>query len=192
MYLIKERKWEIDIEDADPPSRNFVQLTRCDGECSITLIDSFSFVEIYCEFNSIATCSEQEILFGVYKDIVSGLECSYKALKYTYEKPEIAFLCPHNEVPGPISILPDSETSSSQHVLHPAVVLTEKSRQNKTVVKCTQKAKLRYELTKEYNNWLSACFPRKDNGGMCERSLCLSSESEEVKGELVCLCMYSL
>ena len=115
-----------------------------------------------------------------------------QSTKVHIRKPEVAFLCPHSEVPGPISILPDSETSSSQHVLHPAVVLTEKSRQNKTVVKCTQKAKLRYELTKEYDNWLSACFPRRDNGGMCERSLFLSSESEEVKGELVCLCMYSL
>ncbi len=187
VYLIKEREWEIDIEDADPPSRNFVQLTRCDGECSITLIDSLSFVEIYCEVNSIATCSEQEILFGVYKDILSGFECSYKALKYMYEKPEVSFLCPHSEVPRPSSILPDSEASSSQHVLHPAVVLSEKSCINKIIVQCTQKRKCLFELTKDYDNWFSACFLRTDYGAMSQPFSYLSNESEGVKGELVCL-----
>ena len=46
VYLIKECEWEIEMEDYQP-SINFVQLIHQKRDCTITLIDEFSFLEIH-------------------------------------------------------------------------------------------------------------------------------------------------
>ncbi len=142
VYLIKECEWEIEMEDHQP-SRNFVQLIHRDEDCFITLIDGFSFLEIHSSNN------RKEMLSLIYANVRSGLRCAYKALKYTYEDPEVAFLCPHKL---PKSQPPSSE-ASHQVPHHPARVLAKGN-----VMRCTLSKKT-YKLEDGHKDWLSACCP---------------------------------
>ena len=139
VYLIKECEWEIEMEDHQP-SRNFVQLIHREEDCFITLIDGFSFLEIH------SSSKQKKLLSLIYENILSGLRSAYKALKYTYEDPEIAFLCPHE--------LPSAEASASPQVPHhPARVLGNGER-----MRCTLYKKKTYELEDSHKDWLSACW----------------------------------
>ena len=139
VYLIKECEWEIEMEDHQP-SRNFVQLIHREEDCFITLIDGFSFLEIH------SSSKQKKLLSLIYENILSGLRSAYKALKYTYEDPEIAFLCPHE--------LPSTEASTSPQVPHhPARVLGNGER-----MRCTLYKKKTYELEDSHKDWLSACW----------------------------------
>ena len=139
VYLIKECEWEIEMED-HPPSRNFVQFIHREEDCFVTLIDGFSFLEIHSSNN------RKEMLSLIYENVHSGLRSAYKALKYTYEDPEVAFLCPHK--------LPSTtEASASPQVPHhPARVLAKG-----TSMRCTQRNRMTYNLEDGHKDWLSAC-----------------------------------
>ncbi len=160
VYLIKECEWEIEMEDH--PSRNFVQFIHCEEDCFITLIDEFSFLEIHSSSN------RKEMLSVIYKNILAGLRSAYKALKYTYEDPEVAFLCPHD--------FPESSTGESHH---PARVLRKGD-----VMRCNLSKKMTYGLEKGHHDWLSACSktegeskrPKNDVTACTRYDLSLSSE----------------
>ena len=140
VYLIKECEWEIEMEDHQP-SRNFVQFVHREEDCFITLIDGFSFLEIHSSNN------RKEMLSLIYENVHSGLRSAYKALKYTYEDPEVAFLCPHE--------LPSTEASPSPQVPHhPARVLGKG-----TSMRCTQRNRMMYKLGNGHKDWLSVCCP---------------------------------
>ncbi|XP_064387667.1 uncharacterized protein LOC135335908 isoform X2 [Halichondria panicea] len=145
VYLIKECKWEIEIEDHQP-SRNFVQLIHREEDCFITLIDGFSFLEIHSSNN------RKEMLSLIYANIHSGLRSAYKALKYTYEDPEDAFLCPHE--------LPESQSTETSYQVphHPARVLAQGN-----VMRCTHYKKMTYNLENGHKDWLSACFKLEES-----------------------------
>ncbi len=139
VYLIKECEWEIEMEDHQP-SRNFVQFVHREEDCFITLIDGFLFLEIHSSNN------RKEMLSLIYKNVHSGLRSAYKALKYTYEDPEVAFLCPHE--------LPSTEASPSPQVPHhPARVLG-----NGELMRCTLCKKMTYKLEDGHKDWLCACW----------------------------------
>ena len=138
VYLIKECEWEIEMEDHQP-SRNFVQLIHQEEDCFIMLIDGFSFLEIHSSSN------QKEILSLIYENVHSGLRSAYQALKYSYEDPEVAFLCPHK--------LPFTEASASPQVPHhPARVMAKGER-----MRCTLCKKTTYQLEDGHKDWFSAC-----------------------------------
>ncbi|XP_064389495.1 uncharacterized protein LOC135337487 isoform X2 [Halichondria panicea] len=144
VYLIKECEWDIEIEDHQIEdhqqlSRNFVQFIHRKEDCFITLIDELSFLEIY------SSSDRKEMLSLISENIRSGLQSAYKALKYTYEDPEDAFLCPHK--------FPDSSTKTSHQTPHPACVLAQG-----TVMRCTKFKKMTYKLEDGHKNWLSARY----------------------------------
>ncbi len=142
VYLIKECEWEIEMY-AHQPSRNFVQLIHLKRDCTITLIDGFSILEIHSSNN------QKEILSLIYANIQSGLRSAYKALKYTYEDPEFAFLCPCISQ----TLSQNSISSASPQVPHhPARVLAEDD-----VMRCTL-CKNTYDLEDSHKDWLSACY----------------------------------
>ena len=142
VYLIKECDWKIEMEDHQP-SRNFVQFIYREEDCSVTLIDGFSFLEIHSSSN------RKQTLSLIYEHIHSGLRSAYRALKYTYEDPEVAFLCPH-ELP---KSQPPSTETSPQVPHHPARFLAED-----TVMRCTLCKKMAYRLENGHKDWLSACY----------------------------------
>ncbi len=147
VYLIKECEWEIEMEDHQP-SRNYVQLIHQKRDCNITLIDSFLFLEIHSSSN------RKEMLSLINENIHSGLQSAYQALKYTYEEPEVAFLCPciSREYQTLSQNSVSTETSPSHQVPHPAHVLAEDN-----VMRCTQCKKMTYRLEDGHKDWLSAC-----------------------------------
>ncbi len=68
----------------------------------------------------------------------AGLRSVYQALKFTYEDPEVAFLCPHE-------LQPPSTEASPAHV-HGDNFMT-----------CTQCKKMTYRLEDVHKDQLSAC-----------------------------------
>ncbi len=68
----------------------------------------------------------------------AGLRSAYQALKYTYEDPEVAFLCPHE-------LQPPSTEASPAHVL------------GDNFMRCTQCKKMTYRLEDVHKDQLSAC-----------------------------------
>ena len=140
VYLIKECEWEIEMEDHQP-SRNFVQLIHREEDCFVTLIDGFSFLEVHSSNN------RKEMLSLIYENVHSGLRSAYKALKYTYEDPEVAFLCPHK--------LPYIEASASPQVPHHRARVVAMG----TAMRCTLRNRMTYKLGKGHKDWLSVCCP---------------------------------
>ena len=158
VYLIKECEWEIEMEDHQP-SRNFVQLIHREEDCFITIIDGFSFLEVHSSNN------RKDMLSLIYENVHSGLRLAYQALKYSYEDPEVAFLCPHE--------LPSTEASASPQVPHhPARVLAKG-----TSMRCTQRNRMMYKLGNGHKDWLSVCCP-----SMSVASAVLQSETDKLKG----------
>ena len=82
----------------------------------------------------------------IHENVHSGLRSAYKALKYTYEEPEVAFF--HE--------FPESPTEINHQVpRHPARVLAEDD-----VMRCTL-CKKTYKLEDGHKDWLSACCKYK-------------------------------
>ncbi|XP_064402940.1 uncharacterized protein LOC135348600 isoform X3 [Halichondria panicea] len=157
VYLIKECEWEIEMEDHQP-SRNFVQLIHQKRNCTITLIDGFSILELYSSNN------QKKILLLIYENIHSGLRSAYKALKYTYKDPDVAFLCP--------CVSQSISSPSPQVPHHPARVLAEDD-----VMRCTLCKKMTYQLEDGHKDWLSAC-KLEDYLASTQRKRSLPSDKE--------------
>ena len=62
--------------------------------CTVTVIDSNSFIEVYADVSPQATLDECARLLPILKgSIFAGIAAACRALKY----PEIGFVCPHSE-----------------------------------------------------------------------------------------------
>ena len=83
-------------------ARNCVKFRFPKSPCSITLIDSFSYIEVHVKAHS-PVC--KELCPVIRKCIICGIELASKSLHYNNDHPEIAIFCPH---------LPSSEQAASK------------------------------------------------------------------------------
>ena len=94
VYLMKTCGWQVCLPSGEPAllARNCVKFRYPKRPCSITLIDSFSFIEVHVKA-PLPVCKELCPL--IRKCIISGIELASDSLHYNNDHPEIAIFCPH-------------------------------------------------------------------------------------------------
>ena len=94
VYLMKTCGWQVCLPSGEPAllARNCVKFRYPKRPCSITLIDSFSFIEVHVKA-PLPVCKELCPL--IRKHIISGIEVASDSLHYNNDHPEIAIFCPH-------------------------------------------------------------------------------------------------
>ena len=104
VYLMKTCDWQVCLPSGEPAllARNCVKFRFPKSPCSITLIDSFSYIEVHVKAHS-PVC--KELCPVIRKCIICGIELASKSLHYNNDHPEIAIFCPH---------IPSSEQAASK------------------------------------------------------------------------------
>ena len=104
VYLMKTCGWQVCLPSGEPVllARNCVKFRFPKSPCSITLIDSFSYIEVHVEAHP-PVC--KELCPVIRKSIICGIELASKSLHYNNDHPEIAIFCPHT---------PSSEQAASK------------------------------------------------------------------------------
>ena len=94
VYLMKTCGWQVCLPSGEPAllARNCVKFRYPKRPCSITLIDSFSFIEVHVKA-PLPVCKGLCPL--IRKCIISGIELASSSLHYNNDHPEIAIFCPH-------------------------------------------------------------------------------------------------
>ena len=94
VYLMKTCGWQVCLPSGEPAllARNCVKFRYPKRPCSITLIDSFSYIEVHVKA-PLPVCKGLCPL--IRKCIISGIELASDSLHYNNDHPEIAIFCPH-------------------------------------------------------------------------------------------------
>lgn len=113
VYLIKECGWSLGkLSSTTQPKQNVVKFSHPKAPCTVELIDSITFIEVYVSPNNALT---PKIYTDIRCSILSGITCACEKLHYEGDQVEFAFPCPHdndNSVPyHPALVIWDSETS---------------------------------------------------------------------------------
>ena len=100
VHLIRHCGWELLLDANVPLYRNCIKfcLKKTSPPCTITVIDSNSFIEVYANVSIQATVLHCARLLPIVKgSVFGGIAAACRALKYKETYPEIGFICPHYE-----------------------------------------------------------------------------------------------
>ena len=122
--LIQNRKWQVVHKDGKPKliAQNCVMLSPPKRACVVTLIDSFSYLEVHIDAEP-SVCSR--VCPQIRICILLGIEASCWALRYEGDLPDIAFFCPHDDSLSTDLSLDGAAVASSSPPRHAAPVLRE-------------------------------------------------------------------
>ena len=114
VYLIRQLSWKLLLNMGKPKliAQNCVMLSPPDSSCRVTLIDSFSYIEVHVSLENNEVCST------IRNHILEGIRASCQTLRYSAEKPQSAFFCPCT-----LSSLPYSADAKEVPRFHAAVLL---------------------------------------------------------------------
>ena len=103
VHLIRHCGWKPLLDAKEPLYRNCIKIhLMVSPPCTVTMIDSNSFIEVHTDVSAQATVNECARLLPVLKtNIFSGITAACKALNYKQTHPEIGFICPHFEASSP-------------------------------------------------------------------------------------------
>ncbi len=114
VYLISQLNWKLLLTWGKPNliAQNCVMLSPPDSSCRVTLIDSFSYIEVHVSLENNEVCST------IRNHILEGIRASCQTLRYSAEKPQLAFFCPCT-----LSSPPYSADAKEVPLFHAAVLL---------------------------------------------------------------------
>ena len=94
--LIQNRKWELVHKHGKPAlvAQNCVMMSPPNCACDVTLIDSFSYLEVHINGDPSVCCRVCPL---VRSEILLGIVASCRALRYDSNLVDFAFFCPHND-----------------------------------------------------------------------------------------------
>lgn len=97
VHLIRHCGWDLLLDAKEPLHRNCIKLhLRSSPPCTVTFIDSNSYIEIYTKVTAGVLISECTWLLATIKQsIFAGISAACLALNYKLMRPEITFFCPH-------------------------------------------------------------------------------------------------
>ena len=98
VYLIKTCGWQVCLPSGEPIllARNCVKFRLPNHSASVTLIDSFSCIEVHIKARP-QVC--QRVCPEVRRSIMEGVNNASDALHYNNDKPLVSFFCPHDGSP---------------------------------------------------------------------------------------------
>ena len=93
VHLMKEHKWKVLLPSGDPVllAKNCVKFRFPNHPCTITLIDSFSYIEVYV--NSPPTVAKK-ICGTIRNHLQSGIKAACDVLHYNNDAPKLSIFCP--------------------------------------------------------------------------------------------------
>jgi hypothetical protein len=91
------------LDTKEPLYRNCIKFhLMVSPPCTVTVIDSNSFIEVHADVSPQATLDECARLLPILKgSIFAGIAAACRALNYKQTYPEIGFVCPHSEAGSP-------------------------------------------------------------------------------------------
>ena len=97
VHLIRHCGWDLLLNAKEPLHRNCIKLhLRSSPPCTVMLIDSTSYIEIYVKITARAPMNEcARLLATIKQSIFGGISAACRVLNYKQTKPELAFFCPH-------------------------------------------------------------------------------------------------
>ena len=115
VHLIRYCGWKLLLDTKEPLYRNCIKFhLMVILPCTVTVIDSNSFIEVHADVSPHATLDECARLLPILKgSIFAGITAACRALKYTHTYPEIGFVCPHSEAGSPDASLQSELHSAS-------------------------------------------------------------------------------
>ena len=117
VYLVQLRHWRIVFSKGKPKliAQNCVMLSPPNSTCRVTLIDSFSYFEIHVKAE-VTVCSK--VCSEIRNAILTGIDVSCRTLRYSNDRPHLAFFCP-------CALTPPSSSVSGPPQRHPAELFKE-------------------------------------------------------------------
>ena len=93
VYLMKEPKWKVLLPSGDPVllAKNCVKFRFPNHPYTITLIDSFSYIEVYV--NSPPAVGKK-ICGTIRNNLLSGIKAACDVLHYNNDAPKLSIFCP--------------------------------------------------------------------------------------------------
>ena len=97
VHLIRYCGWDLLLDAKEPFHRNCIKLhLRSSPPCTVMLIDSNSYIEIYAKITASVPMSEcTQLLATIKQSIFAGISAACMTLNYKQTIPKIAFFCPH-------------------------------------------------------------------------------------------------
>ena len=150
VYLVYHCKWELCLDESIVPKQNMVVLRPPEIPCIVTLINSFSCIELHAEALTKDCDNEYP---SIRDNVLEGIRASCKALRYNQDPPDLAFICPcdseqpQTEVLSQTTSMPDPSAITSGQKHHIAVV-------SKKYMICTKNSRKVYPLERKHQVWL--------------------------------------
>ncbi len=93
VYLIRQLSWKLLLNMGKPKliAQNCVMLSPPDSSCRVTLIDSFSYIEVHVDGGEDACFA---VCPTIRNQIDNGIHASCQILRYSEEQLQLAFFCP--------------------------------------------------------------------------------------------------
>ncbi len=159
VFLIQKLGWSLVCNRGKPKliAQNCVMLSPPESTCVVTLIDSFSYFEVHVNANP-GVCFQ---MCSVVRDhILLGIDSSCRTLRYSKEKPDLAFFCPCGSTSAST---PDDTSTTSE--CHAAVLL-----QKEAFIKCTVDESISTKVSFKHTIWLGISG-QGVNHTMCDYSI---------------------
>ena len=122
--LIQNRKWELVHKEGKPKliAQNCVMLSTPKSACAVTLIDSFSYIEVHVKAEP-SVC--RRVCPLIRDDILFAIDASCRALRYASDLPDFAFFCPHDDSQSAVLSSDEASVDSCISQRHAALLLKE-------------------------------------------------------------------
>ena len=139
--LIQLQHWRIVFSEGKPKliAQNCVMLSPPNSASRVTLIDSFSYLEIHVE-------AEADIFPKIYRvirnAILTGIDVSCRTLRYSNDRPHLAFFCP-------CALTPPSSFASGPSQRHAAELFKEEGS-----LRCTIDETVTFKVDSRHSMWL--------------------------------------
>ena len=142
VHLIRHCGWKLLLDAKKPLYRNCIKFhLMVSPPCTVTVIDSNSFIEVHADVSAQAILDECAQLLPILKgSVFGGITAACRALNYKQTHPEIGFICPHAEV--------DSSGVSQKPELHSASITS-----NTLFWRCDVDTKISGRLENRHHVW---------------------------------------
>ena len=93
VYLIKIAHWKVLLPSGEPVllAKNCIQFLIPNCPCTITLIDSFSYIEVYVKAH---TSFGKKLCPKIRNELLNGIKAACDVLHYNNDTPQISIFCP--------------------------------------------------------------------------------------------------
>ena len=155
VHLMKAQQWELIHNFGEPEviAQNCVMLSHPTIPCTITLIDSFSYIEVHVSHKH---KNHKKALPLIREAILEGIQAANLALNYNIELPQKTFFCPCSQQSLDTPNVQDSQRNATCSSRSPQRHVGNLKEGN--VLQCSLQQTEFFSLNERYTVWLGKVF----------------------------------